>query len=721
MRAPRSAVRLPPIPFLTLVGAIALISCGKDSTGPGLGGVASVSVSPPVDTVYIGATITLTAAAMDANGDSLANREVFWHSEHPEIAIVSEDGAVTGIQPGEVRIAASVEGVAGFSTVTVLPKPPASIELSSSTLALRVGQESQLRATVKDAQGGVLSGAPVDWKSSNTGVATVSNEGLVHGVAPGTATITATSGTVSDNATVTVSPVPANAVVVSPGEATRFVGETVQLSATVTDANGDPLSGRPISWSSSASGVATVSSSGLVTAVAPGTATITASSEGKSGTSTITVKQVPVARVDMDPSNVQLEIGQTTQITATPKSADGKTLTGRSITWKSTVTSVATVSSTGVVTAKAAGSTLIQATTEGVTGTALVTVANIPVASVVVSPDTATVAVGQSRQLSAKTLDAQGNELSGRTISWSSSNEDVASVSSSGKVLAIAAGQVTITATSEGKSGTAKITTVVPVSTVTVDPDSTSVVVGKTTTLTATPKDAGGGALTGRTITWTSSNTSVATVDDNGVVTGVAVGTATITATSEGKSGTARVDVILEPVASVTVTPDPASVQESQTLQLGAIPKDANGNVLFDRPFTWESSDNSVATVNGTGLVTGVKVGSATITATTQGVSGSVDVAVTSAVEGNVVIVPADTTLAVSQEADLKGLVIGKDGVAKEDDTLAWSSDSPLVASVSGSGHVQALLPGSATITAEKKKGKGAPGTATVKVVLLGP
>jgi uncharacterized protein YjdB len=178
--------------------------------------------------------------------------------------------------------------------------------------------------------------------------------------------------------------------------------------------------------------------------------------------------------------------------------------------------------------------------------------------------------------------------------------------------------------------------------------------------------------------------------------------------------------VTLEPVASVTVTPDPASVQESQTLQLGAIPKDADGNILFDRPFTWESSDQNAATVNGTGLVTGVKVGSATITATTEGVSGSVDVTVTSAVEGNVVIMPADTTLAVAQEADLTGLVIGKDGVPKEDDTLEWSSDSPLVASVSGSGHVQALLPGSATITAEKK-GKGAPGTATVKVVLLGP
>lgn len=682
-----------------------------------------MSVSPPTDTVFIGATIALTAVATDADGTTLTDREIFWHSEHPDVAVVSEDGSVTGIVPGEVRIAASVEGVAGFSTVTVLPKPPASIALSSKTLSLIVGQKSQLRATVSDAEGGVLGDAPVAWKSSNGGVASVSNDGLVSGVAKGTATITATSGAVSAKATVTVSPIPANAVVVSPHEATIFVGEKQQLSAQVTDASGDPLPGRPISWKSSSAGVATVSTSGQVTAVAPGTATITATSEGKSGTSIITVKQQPVGQVDLNPGDVKLEIGQTTQITATTRSSDGKTLSGRPVTWKSTVPSVATVSSAGLVTAKASGSTLIQATSEGVTGTALVTVSNIPVASVVVDPSTATVLVGQSKQLTAKALDAQGDELSGRTITWSSSNEDVASVSSTGKVLALAAGEVTITATSEGKGGTAKITSVMPVSSVTVAPDSISVVVGNTGTFTATPEDANGQTLAGRAVTWQSSDAGVATVAD-GVVTGVAVGLVTITATSEGKNGTAKVAVILEPAASVTVAPanpsDALTFKEGATLQLGAVPKDAGGTILFDRPFTWESSDQSIATVNGTGVVTGVKAGSATITATTGGVSGSAAVIVTSALEGNVVITPADTTIGIGQAVDLKGQVIGSDGVPVDDATLTWASDGPLVATVSGNGHVQAvLLPGSATITASKDHGNGNISTATAKVTVV--
>jgi uncharacterized protein YjdB len=688
-----------------------------------------VEVSPAADSVYVGSSITLTATPEDADGSALSGREIFWHSEHPEVAVVSNDGAVTGVVPGQVRIAASVEGVAGYSNVTVLSKPPASIKLSSNSLPLTVGQESRLGATVRDADGGVISGAPVDWKSSNTGVATVDGGGLVRGVGAGTATITATSGDVSDKATVTVSPVPANAVVVSPGEATLFVGETVTLKATVTDANGDALPGRPITWSSSATSVAEVSTSGVVTAKAPGTATITASSEGKSGKSTITVKLVPVASVDMNPGELKLQIGQSSTITATPKAADGTPLSGRPVTWKSRDTGIATVSSTGEVTAKSAGSTIFEATSEGVTGVTLVTVANVPVSSVVVTPDAATLTVGQSQQLDAKTYDAGGSELNGRTITWSSSNEDVASVSSTGKVLAVAPGTATITATSEGKSDKATITVVAPVGSVVVSPDSISLVIGKTSPLTATVKDANNNTLDGRDVTWKSSNTSVATVDDKGVVTGVSVGTATVTATSEGKSGSAKVVVTLEPVDKVTVadienTTDPLTVVEGQTMQLVALLTDAAGNSLTSdgRTLTWSSDDQNIATVNGQGLVTGVSPGKTKITATADGVSGSADVTVTSALaEGSVVIVPAETTLVVLQSADLKGLVVNKDGEAKEDKGLTWSSDNALIAAVNDHGHVQALVPGSATITAAKttKDGdvRGTPGTAKVTVV----
>ncbi len=727
MRAPASTVRT--VLLLCTAFAATLTSCGGDSTGVDLGGVASVAVTPKADTVYIGASTTLKATPEDASGNPLSGREIFWHSEHSDIAVVSDKGVVTGILPGAVRIAASVEGVPGYSNITVLQKPPSAISLSSNTLALTVGQESRLQATVRDDDGGVLTDAPVDWKSSNASVATVDADGLVHGVAQGNAKITATAGDVSAEATVTVSPVPANAVVVSPGEATIFVGATVTLTASVTDSHGNPLPGRPVEWSTSAASVATVSSSGVVTAKAPGKATITAKSEGKSGTSTITVQLVPVASVDMSPTELRLQIGQSGTITATPKASDGTPLTDRDVEWKSLSTSIATVDQSGVVTAKAAGAAIIQAISEGKTGVALVTVANIPVSSVVVTPDTATLVVGKSVTLTAKTYDAASNELSGRTVTWSGSNDDVATVSSSGKVTALAPGSVTITATSEGKSDNATITVIAPVSTVTVSPDSISVIVGKTSTLTAAVKDAGGNTLTGRAVTWKSDKTAIATVDANsGVVTAVAPGAATVTATSEGKSGSAKVVVKLEPVASVTVVdsqhPDnPFTVVEGQVLQLGAKLTDASGGLILDgRLVTWESADQTVATVSGTGEVKGMKPGVVKITATSEGVSGSADVTVTSAAEGNVVVLPADTTIAVGQAYTLHGMVVGSDGVARDDNSLSWNSDNTLVAQVNGAGLVQAVLMGSATITATKPGStKGTPGSAKVTVVLLAP
>src|SRR5207247_2332462 len=145
----------------------------------------------------------------------------------------------------------------------------------------------------------------------------------------------------------------------------------------------------------------------------------------------------------------------------------------------------------------------------------------------------------------------------------------------------------------------------------------------------STPKDGNVNPLSGRVVTWASSNTSVATVSSSGLVTGKVAGSATITATSEGQSGTASITVTTVPVASVTVTPASASVNEGKTVQLTATPKDANGNPLSGRTIAWSSSNTAVATVSTSGLVTGKVAGSATITATSEGQSGTAAITVT--------------------------------------------------------------------------------------------
>src|SRR6266513_1027456 len=374
----------------------------------------------------------------------------------------------------------------------------------------------------------------VSWSvTSGTMVDTRSN-GKRHyghykgGQNPGQYAVVATGnpGNVSDTAIVTVTPVPVAALNVAPAAATIAVGATIQLVATTIDSAGNVLTGRSVNWASGNSGAASVDGNGLVTGMGAGAATITATSEGKSGTASVTVSSIPVASVTVSPASASLTVGQTAQFSATARDANGNALAGRPVTWTSSDGTIASVSASGRATGVAAGGPVtITATSEGQSGAATVTVANAPVASVTVAPATASVAMGQTVQLSATPTDANGNPLTGRVITWASSDTTVASVNGSGLVTAKTAGSATIMATSEGKSGTARITvTPVPVATVTVAPATASVATGQMMQLSATPKDASGNPLTGRVITWTSSDNTIASVNGSGLVTGVAAG-----------------------------------------------------------------------------------------------------------------------------------------------------------------------------------------------------
>jgi len=248
----------------------------------------------------------------------------------------------------------------------------ATVSVTPATLGLTVGQTGQLTATARDAAGNALTGRAITWASAAPAVATVDGTGLVTAAAVGTATITATSETKSGTAQVTVSPVPVASVTVTPDHLGLTVGQQGQLTATPRDAAGNPLSGRAITWVSDAPAVATVDNTGRVTAAVVGTATITATSETKSGTAQVTVSPLPVASVTVTPDHLDLTVGQQGQLTATPRDAAGNPLSGRAVSWGSLAPSVATVDATGLVTAVATGTTTVSATSEGKSGMATV-------------------------------------------------------------------------------------------------------------------------------------------------------------------------------------------------------------------------------------------------------------------------------------------------------------------------------------------------------------
>ena len=430
---------------------------------------------------------------------------------------------------------------------TAVDAPPATVAevvVAPNASTIVVGAALPLQATVRDASGAPVSDAAVVWSVKDSSIAAVSAAGVVTARAVGSTQVAASANGKSGVADITVQRPPVAAVTVQPHGATIQRGATVQLAATAADAAGVALTDRAVTWSSADNGVAVVSTSGLVTGVAVGTARISASSEGKADTISIAVVPVPVGSVTVQPATVSLVAGQSTTLTATVKDENGAVVTDRAVAWRSSNALVATVTQSGAVKAVGAGSTTISATSEGSSGNAVVTVAATPVATVSLLPTTATLQRGKTVTLVPTLKDASGATLSGRTVTWSSSDSSVATVSSSGVVTAVAIGSATITATSEGKSAGAKVTVAPgPVDQVRVTPVSTNLKSGKSVQLSAVAVDANGDPISGATFTWRSSDNGIATVTSNGLVRADDPGSATITATYQGKAGSASVHV----------------------------------------------------------------------------------------------------------------------------------------------------------------------------------
>jgi uncharacterized protein YjdB len=480
---------------VVLLSTAALAACekplsvfvGPKSPAP----VASVAIAPPSLNLTVGSIQQLSTVLKDASGNVLASRSVTWTSSSLTVATVSASGVATGMAPGLATLTATSEGRSGTATAGVSNAPVAAVTVSPATAGVTVGQTVQLTATPKDASGNALTGRVVTWASSAPAVATVSGTGLVSGVAAGTATIAATSEGQSGPAAITVSAVPVASVAVSPATAGVTVGQTVQLTATPKDASGNALTGRVVIWTTSAPAVATVSGTGLVSGVAAGSATVTATSEGKSATATLTVTAPvnnPGTVTDLAVSGVTdtsatLTFTEVTDGTGLPASYDVRLAAG-TISWAFAASvirgSCATPVAGTAIGAKRtctvlglAASTRYQVQAVAFRGTlgvnaVLGSLSNVasgttasstaPVASVTLSPASASVAVGGTQQFTAILKDAKGNPLTGRIVTWASGAPLLAAVSGSGLATGVATGAATITATSEGMNGSAGLT-----------------------------------------------------------------------------------------------------------------------------------------------------------------------------------------------------------------------------------------------------------------------
>lgn len=606
-------------------------------------------------------------------------------------------------EPDMVDMGVDMDDVEPVVTVVVTP--------AETTLDLE--ETILLTAQPKDASGNDLD-RDVEFASSLEDVASVDSAGLVTAHSEGTAVITATSEGVEGTATITVAKKPVAAVDLTPNSTTLGVGETLQFTVLVTDAEGNELFAREVVWSSDDETVITVAD-GLVEAVGIGTTDVVATVEGVDGTATVAVEPEPVATVEVTPEIGEIEVAETLQLSGTAFDAMSNELVGRTITWMSDDTAIATVDSSGLVTGVGPGMATITGSSGAASDTASITVIPRPIASIDIIPTSVTLEVGSEAQLNATPRAADGSALMGRTISWSSDNTPVATVDTTGRVTGVSGGTAMVTAEAEGVDASVQVTVNEPVDSVVVTPDPASVLVGATVQLNADALDSMGNTLSGRFPFWSSLDTNVATVDNStGLVTGVAAGTATIRANVDGVNGDAMVDV-LEPIASVDLVSTAPGADVGEMITFTATPQDAMGNALTGRTCTYSSQDAGVVTIDSmSGVATIQGEGDTFIDADCEGVADTLAVAG----YGDVALVTVNPDMATITLSDTQQFTVTLEdasGHALSGRTVTWASSDENVATVDLAGLATAsdTMDGTVTITATSE---GIDGTASLTV-----
>jgi uncharacterized protein YjdB len=340
---------------------------------------------------------------------------------------------------------------------TVVADSVTTIDVNPSVLAITVGQSQQVTATPKNAAGVAVDGKGVTWTSSDPTKVSVNVQGVVTGIAQGTAIVTARSGAASTSIPVAVANVPVSTVILNPSSTMLFVGQNITPRIELRGPRDELLTNRFVEWTTSNPTVAAVSQLGTITALTPGTSTIRAASEGKSANFTLTVSIVPTSTVSITPPN-SVNVGRITQLSLVIRDADGNVLntTGRSITWTVSNPGIATVNSSGMVTGVSSGSTTVAVLVDGRLATVNISVELVAIDTVVVTPNDSTLRVGFTRQYTALAFDKDrvvidAAALAGRTFVWSSETPAFLSASNAGLVLGVALGDATVRVAIEDK------------------------------------------------------------------------------------------------------------------------------------------------------------------------------------------------------------------------------------------------------------------------------
>ena len=717
------------------VGKVAITAITKDGTG--IIASSSINVIPLMVSDFSLQTTSAMrtiATQLDTNitPSEADNKKLKWSSLTPDIAIVTEDGVLTGLKVGTAKVKAETTDGSKLSktfNVEVKTLPVGSITLPSTPVSVVKTKTGKIKVTIEPL---AADNQKLIWTSSRPDIATVDNEGVVTGKKVGTTRITAstTDGT-NLKASVDVNIQPLKVETMAFAEPSVSIVKTENKTIKLT-LNSEEVDNKSMVWTSSDESVATVVQNpnssypleAIVTAHKIGKATIKAEAQDGSGISaTCEVEVTPLMVSDFSllTASVVKTIPTQLEVKVSPAEADNKKLK-----WTSLTPDIATVTEDGMLTGLKMGTAQIKAEAldgSNISKTFNVEVTGLPVSSI--SLPTTPVSVVKTKTGKIKVV-VEPLESDNQKLTWMSSRPDIATVDNEGVVTGKKVGTTRITAsTTDGTNLKASVDVNIEplkVETMAFAEPSVSIVKteDKTITLTLNSEE-----VDNKSMVWTSSDESVATVVQNmnavypleAIVVAHKVGKATIKAEAQDGSGmSATCEVEVTPLMVSDFSLQTASVVRTIPTQLEAkvSPADADNKKL-----KWTNLTPDIATVTEDGMMTGLKIGTAKVKAeTTDGsnLSGVFEVQVTG-LPVSTISLPAELLIVRTESMKLEYSILP---LASDNQKLKWSSNATYIASVDeNTGVITAHKVGDAVITATATDGSGISASTTIHVTPL--
>ncbi len=684
-------------------------------SGPTL---SSIAITPAVFTITPGQAKQLSVLGVYSNGTTQdVTSQVTWVSGTTSAATVSTSGLVTGVSSGTSTITATLGAKQAGAVATVTAAQLTQIIVTPATASIATGQTQNYMANgyFSDGSSTDLTNS-VTWTSSATNFATVDQTGLATGVSAGAATITASSGSISGSAALTVTSAVLTEIDISPDAQTIPIGGQLQLSLTGAYSDSTTQTLGTATWSSSDPTLASVDpNTGIVTGVANSNnnpVTITATYGGFSDTATVYVSDAVAESIQLTPATSSIASGTTQQYSVNVVYSDGSLQpVTAGLSWLSSSPSVAGIDANGLATGLATGHTTISVMYNSMSATASLTVTQAVLTNLVVTPISTVVGINGNVQYTATGVfsDNSTQDLTSQVL-WTSSNGASATISAGGLATGVSAGTVQITATSGTISGSAtlNVTTATLVS-IAITPSNPIVPPHSKIQLTAIGTFSDNSTLVLSGVSWRTNSAKYAMVNGSGVLrtkkaTSHAV---TVYARLNGITGNTGVTITTMTIQSLAIQPSTPTIAAGTQQQFSLMGTFSDGVTQVDLTASarWQTSNYADAYINRQGVATGVAPGTVTITGSINGQgSATSTLTVSNATITSISVTPANSTIALGGSQQFAASGLFSDGSSEDITSVCtWSSSSPIVAVMNKSGVASSACHGQTNINATFK------------------